>query len=108
MTETTDREQKPWLFKKGVSGNPSGRPKGSQNFSTLFKKAVKKIAKEEKLPIKDPETEMVVKAIIEALKGNYPFYRDLMDRKFGKPKESLDIEAKGEVIHIYKPKVPNI
>jgi hypothetical protein len=30
MTESTDRDQKPWLFKPGQSGNPAGRPKGSR------------------------------------------------------------------------------
>ena len=27
----TDEQQKPWLFKRGQSGNPAGRPKGSRN-----------------------------------------------------------------------------
>lgn len=27
-TETTDAKQRPWLFKKGQSGNPLGRPPG--------------------------------------------------------------------------------
>ena len=78
-------------FMPGQSGNPSGRPKGSLNFSTLFKKAIRKIAKEKKLNIKDPETQLVVKAIIEGLKGNYNYYKDIMDRRYGKAKESLDI-----------------
>ena len=30
-TASTDADQKPWLFKPGVSGNPRGRPKGSRN-----------------------------------------------------------------------------
>lgn len=31
----TDTAAKPWLFKKGQSGNPKGRPPGSQNKSKL-------------------------------------------------------------------------
>jgi len=30
-TDNTDEQQKPWLFKRGQSGNPAGRPKGSRN-----------------------------------------------------------------------------
>jgi hypothetical protein len=30
-TDNTDAQQKPWLFKRGQSGNPAGRPKGSRN-----------------------------------------------------------------------------
>jgi len=94
-----NQEKKPkrdTRFKPGQSGNPKGRPKGSLNFSTIFKKAVKRIVKEKKLPVKDPEVEMVVRAVIEALKGNYQFYRDIMDRRYGKPKESVDITSDGE------------
>ena len=30
-TDSTDAQQKPWLFKPGQSGNPTGRPMGSRN-----------------------------------------------------------------------------
>jgi hypothetical protein len=30
-TDSTDAQQKSWLFKPGQSGNPTGRPKGSRN-----------------------------------------------------------------------------
>jgi hypothetical protein len=30
-TDSTDAQQKPWLFKPGQSGNPTRRPKGSRN-----------------------------------------------------------------------------
>lgn len=89
------RKTMPHLFKEGQSGNPGGRPKGAKGFSTLFEAAVKKIAAEKKIDIKDPETELVIKAILEGLRGNYPFFRDLMDRQYGKPKEQLEIENKG-------------
>lgn len=78
-------------------GNPGGgKPIGSKSFSTLFDEAIKKIVKEKKLPITNPEVDLVVKAIVEALKGNYPFYRDIMDRKYGQPTKNIDMTTGGE------------
>lgn len=83
-------------FPKGVSGNPNGKPVGTKSFSTLFDEAIKRIVKEKKLPIDDPEIEMATKAIVEALKGNFPFWRDLMDRRYGQAVKPVDLTTGGE------------
>ena len=86
-------------FVDGWRGGP-GHPPGQLNFNTIFEKAIKKIIEEQKFNIDDPEREMVVKAVIEALKGNYAYFRDLMDRKYGKALERTesDITSGGEKI----------
>jgi len=84
-----------YLWKPGQSGNPKGKPKGLQSFSTLFKKAVKHIAEKQDLG-EDPdavEIEIVRRMVREAIKGKYPFAKDLLDRLYGKPRETIDINA---------------
>ncbi len=104
-TENTEMKQKKrrgappeYLFKPGQSGNPAGRPKGAKNFTTLFEKAVKEVAKKLELG-EDPdavEIQIIQRGIKEALAGKYPFYKDILDRYYGKPKES--IEHSGEIM----------
>lgn len=79
-------------FVEGWEGGP-GRPLGRKNFDTLFEEAIAKIVKEKKLPIANPEMEIVVKAVVEALKGNYAYFRDIMDRRYGKPTQPIDMMA---------------
>ena len=95
--EKTAEEVRGIPFKEGDDPrrNLEGRPKGSKNFDTIFEAAIRKIVEEKKINIDDPEREMVIKAVIEALKGNYAYFRDLMDRKYGKATENIDI--KGEI-----------
>ena len=48
QTENSDKIQKPWLFKKGQSGNPAGKPKGTFSLKTYAKKYLKEMTDEEK------------------------------------------------------------
>jgi len=85
---------KPW--KKGQSGNPNGRPKGARNFKTIFIEAAKAVAESLKLG-KEPDKvllEIVKRGIAQALKGNYSFYKDILDRLYGQAKQTIETEEK--------------
>ncbi|MFZ8848074.1 MAG: DUF5681 domain-containing protein [Minisyncoccia bacterium] len=87
-------------FKKGQSGNPAGRPKGSRNYRTLFREAYVAIAKDLRLGT-DPDVllvEILKRGIKEALRGNYPFYKDIMDRLYGKPKQTIESEEEKKLL----------
>ena len=94
--KTGTKQKKDTKFKPGQSGNLKGRPKGSKNFSTLFKEAIKKIAKENKITELQAEQDLIIKAYREAKKGNFSFYRDIMDRVYGKPQEKIDLTTAGK------------
>ena len=87
-------------FKKGQSGNLAGRPKGSRNYRTLFREAYVAIAKDLRLGT-DPDVllvEILKRGIKEALRGNYPFYKDIMDRLYGKPKQTIESEEEKKLL----------
>ena len=49
VSDTSDKKQKPWLFKKGQSGNPEGRPKGSKSLKTWVKEYLEQMDDEERI-----------------------------------------------------------
>jgi len=88
-------------FKKGYTANPDGRPKGSRNFSTLWKKAVKNIAESQKEELDPEQVELILikKAYQKASDGHFKFYKDIMDRVFGKAMQKTDITTGGKPIN---------
>lgn len=86
-------------FKDGYDErrNYQGRPKGSRNFKILFEMAIEKIALKKEFKNLDLELEIVKRGIIEALKGNYSFWKDIMDRIYGKPKEQVEFKKELEM-----------
>ena len=50
MEETQEQtnNSKPWLFKKGQSGNPGGRPKGSKSLKTYAAEMLASMTDEER------------------------------------------------------------
>jgi hypothetical protein len=49
MEETQEQtNNKPWLYKKGQSGNPGGRPKGSKSIKTYLQEKFNSMTDEER------------------------------------------------------------
>ena len=76
----------------GHSLNPAGRPLGAENFKTIFEKALKEVAKLNKLDPEDLHAQIIAKGIQSARKGDFRFYKDLLDRLYGRPKEKIGMD----------------
>jgi len=48
MESDEQKENRPWLYKKGQSGNPNGRPKGSVSMKTYIKNKLATMTDEER------------------------------------------------------------
>lgn len=78
MSEEQIENNKPWLYKKGQSGNPGGRPKGSVSMKTYIKNKLAKMT--------DEEREVFLEGIDK---------KTLWEMGEGKPKQ--DMELSGEI-----------
>jgi hypothetical protein len=80
--------------------NREGRPEGTKNYETLRKEAIIQLAKANKVTPQQIEIMLHTKGIGEALKGNFQFYKDDMDRTYGQAKNNLDLTSGGLPIPI--------
>jgi hypothetical protein len=88
-------------FQKGDDPrrNLGGRPLGVENFKTIFERALKRLADVNQ---KDPDElyeEIISNGLKSARSGDFKFYKDLLDRIYGKPKESIDHTTGGEKLN---------
>ena len=83
---------------KGCVLNPLGRKKGNKSFTTLMDETVKQIAKENKISKGEVWRVLITTGYHEAKNGNYPYFKDLLDRYYGKPKERIGLGVDGEGI----------
>ena len=92
-------------FEKGKTGNPNGRPKGQRNYATIYREALQKIAEVNQQSPDEVENILVQSGLKKALKGDFNFYRDTMDRLHGKPQQKIDHTTDGEKIETAPAKV---
>jgi hypothetical protein len=77
-------------FKKGESGNPSGKQKGQRNYSTIRWEAFKRIGEARGMTPEEVENLLITSGLEKALTGDAAFYRDDLDRAYGKPSQPLE------------------
>lgn len=91
-----DKRNPDGTIKKGESGNLNGRPRGAKGYLAQWKKVVKKIADIEKKDKNDIELDLIISGYKNALKGNYRFYQDILDRVYGKAVSHIEIKDERE------------
>lgn len=80
-------------FEKGESGNPNGRPLGQRNYATIYREALIKLATLNDKSPEELENEILSSGILNARKGDYRFYKDILDRLHGTPVQRQEIDG---------------
>jgi len=87
------RRNKDGTLAKGSVLNPAGKLKGTEHFSTILDKALRRVAQLNKKESEELFEEIIGNAILQARGGNYKFYRDMLDRLYGKPRETVRVDT---------------
>jgi hypothetical protein len=80
-------------LKKGETANPNGRPLGQRNYSTIYREALLILADKNATTPEKLEAEMIANAAILARKGDYRFYKDVIDRAYGSAPQMIEIKG---------------
>ena len=88
---------KPFLAGQDTRRNKTGRPRGVLNYETKMKLALEKIAAERGVSAEDLEIQLFMLGFKMAENGDYPFFKDYMDRIHGKPTQTVEANVKSEL-----------
>jgi hypothetical protein len=92
MDKTQEQlDNKPWLWKKGQSGNPGGRPKGSKSMKQWAKEVLESMPEEERQEFMHGLPKEIIWKMAE-----------------GNPENKTDITTQGEKINTLDPKLLEI
>jgi hypothetical protein len=82
----TGKEKRELNLKPAQNGeirNPNGYPVGKKHFKTLYYEALEKIALKKGTTVEEEDLAIVNTGVRLAQKGNFNFYKDLLDRVHG-------------------------
>jgi len=79
-------------FKPGESGNVNGRPKGQRDYATIYREALIKLGNSLNKTPDDLELELLQTGLLNAKKGDYRFYKDVLDRVHGTPVNTTKVD----------------
>lgn len=86
-------------FPKGTSGNPAGRPVGALGYKTMMDNAMKQLAFLDEVEPEILEQNLFAMGFKKANEGDYRYYSDFMDRRYGKPIQT-NINENNESSHV--------
>ncbi|MCX6718423.1 MAG: DUF5681 domain-containing protein [Candidatus Staskawiczbacteria bacterium] len=98
-TDITDEKQiKPWLFKKGQSGNPNGRPSGSVSITAEIKKKLQEIPEGQQKSYLELLINRILKQAV--VDGNEQMIKQIWNYIDGPPRQAEDPELVAPVVHV--------
>lgn len=84
-------------FKKGENMG-SHRPKGQRNYATLRTLAIIEIGKANGKTPEEIEVMLHQKGVAEALKGDFRFYKDVLDRVHGQATTNVNVKGNVSIV----------